>query len=94
MDLVFPNRWIGRDGPILWPPRSPDLTPLDFFLWGYLKDKVFRSGFPASLLEMQNRITENCLLVDGEMIGRVWKSFEERIYVCMSEEGKQFEHIL
>jgi len=31
---TFPNRWIGRDGPIPWPPRSPDITPLDFILWG------------------------------------------------------------
>ncbi|EFN66426.1 hypothetical protein EAG_01870, partial [Camponotus floridanus] len=29
----FPGRWIGRYGPIRWPPRSPDLNPLDFFLW-------------------------------------------------------------
>ena len=34
----FPGRWIGRDGPTPWPPRSPDLTPLDFFLWGYVKN--------------------------------------------------------
>ena len=33
----FPERWIGRGGPISWPPRSPDLTPLDFFFWGYVK---------------------------------------------------------
>jgi hypothetical protein len=26
--------------PLAWPPRSPDITPLDFFLWGYVKDKV------------------------------------------------------
>ena len=31
-DAAFPNRWIGRDGPAPWPPRSPDITPLDFFL--------------------------------------------------------------
>ena len=30
---VFDERWIGRGGPISWAPRSPDLTPLDFFLW-------------------------------------------------------------
>ena len=29
---TFPDRWIGRDGPILWPPCFPDITPLDFFL--------------------------------------------------------------
>ena len=34
LDATFPNKWIGRDGPTLWPPRSPDITPtLDFFLW-------------------------------------------------------------
>ena len=41
LNATFPNRWIGRDGPNCWPPRSPDLTPLDFFLWGYVKDRVF-----------------------------------------------------
>jgi len=30
----FPNKWIGRGGPINWPPRSPDYTPLDFCIWG------------------------------------------------------------
>lgn len=33
----FPGRWIGRRGPMEWPARSPDLTPLDFFLWEHLK---------------------------------------------------------
>ena len=33
-------RWIGQDGPVPWPPRSPDLNPLDFCLWGYLKSEV------------------------------------------------------
>ena len=32
LNETFPDRWIGRDGPIPWPPRSPDLTQLDFFL--------------------------------------------------------------
>ena len=32
LDKTFPGRWIGRGGPIRWAPRSPDLTPLDFFL--------------------------------------------------------------
>ena len=30
----FNGRWIGRGGPISWAPRSPDLTPLDFFFYG------------------------------------------------------------
>ena len=30
LNTRFPGRWIGRAAPIAWPPRSPDLTPLDF----------------------------------------------------------------
>lgn len=37
----FGNKWIGRGGPIQWPPRSPDLTPLDFYLWGEIKRLVY-----------------------------------------------------
>jgi hypothetical protein len=33
----FPNRWIGRGGAQNWPPKSPDLNPLDYHVWGYLK---------------------------------------------------------
>ena len=40
---TFPERWVGRDGPIPWPPRSPDITPLDFFVWGYVKGIVYQT---------------------------------------------------
>ena len=39
LNNVFPNRWIGRGGPVQWPPRSPDLTHMDFFICG--GDQVF-----------------------------------------------------
>jgi hypothetical protein len=39
---TFPNRWISRGSTINWPPRSRDLTPLDFCLWGWMKSEVYR----------------------------------------------------
>ena len=42
LDETFTNRWIDRSGTIEWPPRLPDLTPLDFF-WGYLKKRVYQN---------------------------------------------------
>ena len=36
----FGERVISRNGPVKWPPRSWDLTPLDFFLWGHIKSLV------------------------------------------------------
>jgi len=41
LNQIFPNRWIGTNGVVSWPARSPDLMSLDFFLWGYLKTAVY-----------------------------------------------------
>jgi hypothetical protein len=41
LNRMYPNRWIRRGGPRHWPARSPDLNPLDFFLWGYVKNVVY-----------------------------------------------------
>ena len=37
LNQIFPNKWIGSNGPVEWAPRSPDLTPLDFFPTGLPK---------------------------------------------------------
>jgi len=39
----FPNRWLGRGGPIPWPPRSSYRTPLDYYLWGHMKTFVYET---------------------------------------------------
>ena len=41
LDQNYRNKWIGQGGHLQWPPRSPDLTPLNFFLWGVIKDYVY-----------------------------------------------------
>jgi hypothetical protein len=53
----FPGWWIGRAVPIAGPPRSTDLTPLDFFLWGFINDRVIVPSLPANFVELQTRIT-------------------------------------
>jgi len=64
--------WIRRGGTIAWPPRSPDLTPLYFSAWGYVKDKVFVPPLPASLDEQRARMTEALATIDADMIHRIW----------------------
>jgi hypothetical protein len=49
----------------------PDLTPLDFCVWGYIEDKVFVSPLPASLEELQAWITEAVVAIDADMIHRI-----------------------
>jgi hypothetical protein len=48
--FLFPQRVISHFGDVPWPPRSPDLTAPDFFIWGYLKSKAC-SGRTDSTVE-------------------------------------------
>ena len=74
LDRFYPRQWIGRRGPIEWPPRSPDLTPLDFFLWGYIKSIVYKTK-PASLQELWQRIIEACRNIPREIFQKARKEF-------------------
>jgi hypothetical protein len=67
----FPGRWIGRGGPINWTPRSPDLTPMDFFFWGYIKDIVY-SERVEYLPDLHRRITAAIAAVPVDVLSRVW----------------------
>ena len=51
----FPNRWVGHGGPVAWPPRSPVLTPLDYYLWGHMKTLVYETKV-KSRAALHNRI--------------------------------------
>ena len=77
LDATHPNKWIGRQGSVEFPARSPDLTPMDFFLWGYLKDKVYVAK-PATIDDLKNKIRRQCLAIPNEMFGQCC-----RIHCCM-----------
>jgi len=53
---LLPQWVISCLGDVPWPPRSPDLTAPDFFLWGYLKSKVY-SNHPTDLNCTQRKHT-------------------------------------
>ena len=72
-----------------WPPRSPDLTPCDFFLWGFVKDTVF----VPPLQDLRNRITAAVALVDRDMLTRVWNEMDYRIDVCRITKGGYIKHL-
>ncbi|GBN88492.1 hypothetical protein AVEN_94996-1 [Araneus ventricosus] len=43
LNATYPTRWIGRGGPVAWPPRSPDLKPLDIFFWWDMESFVYET---------------------------------------------------
>ena len=77
MDATFPNRWIGRDGPTPWPPRSPDITSLDFFLWGHVKDRVFSTPVP-DITNLKARITDAFAPITEDMLENTWREIDYR----------------
>ena len=79
LDEVVLNRWIGRGGPTSWPARSPDLTPLDFFLWGAIKERVYCTKV---------RSRKECMekLEDAfKFYSSTRKKFEEQLQVWLIE---------
>ncbi|GBM37564.1 hypothetical protein AVEN_227963-1 [Araneus ventricosus] len=68
-DEKFPRCWIGRGDPIPWSPRSPDVAPLDFFSWGYVKNIVYQSPI-RDTDELKSRITAATQTVDSAMLHR------------------------
>ncbi|KAJ4437507.1 hypothetical protein ANN_17652 [Periplaneta americana] len=54
---MFGDRVFSRHFPIMWPPRSPDFNPADFWLWGYLKERVILTH-PTTLLQLKDAISQ------------------------------------
>ena len=83
---TFPERWIGRGGPIPWPPRFPDITPLDFFLRGYARDIVYRTEV-RYIGDLQQRIIEALDTVTVDMLARTWLEIEHRLDILRATDG-------
>ena len=52
---LFGNQVVALNHAVEWPPRSPDMTPCDFFLWGYIKSRVYETP-PTSIQDLRNNI--------------------------------------
>lgn len=87
------TNWIGFGGRIKWPARSPDLTPLDFFFWGYLRSQIYRTR-PKTIEELLNRITNSVETITDDMLDRVRDNIEQRILLCQVAQGDHFEQFL
>ena len=84
------DRIISRN---LWPPRSPDLTTPDFFLWGYLKDRVYATR-PQTLDDLKHNITQEIQAIDNRVLQRVASNMERRVELCLMQDGGHFQHLL
>nr|CAH7764637.1 unnamed protein product [Callosobruchus chinensis] len=91
----FGEKWIGRGGPHLWPVRSPDLNPIDFFLWGYMKSLVY-DAIVESEEELIGRIHAAAANIqsDSTLFCRTRYSMHKRCRQCIQVNGQHFEQLL
>lgn len=93
LDETFPDKWIGRRGAIEWPARSPDMTPLDFFLWGHIKNVVYKNR-PQNIEELQERIRHEISTIPPNTLLDSLQNFVQRIHYCQEVNGEHFEHLI
>lgn len=89
----FGGRWMGTRGPIAWPPRSPDLTPLDFFLWGYVKEQVYVRTY-ENVDELRESVIQAFRTIPRGILRKAVNSTVRRSYLCLENGGQLFEQLL
>jgi hypothetical protein len=73
--------------------QSPDLTACDFFLWGYIKDRVYVPPMPRDLPQLRQRIVEAVATIDHQMLQHVWQELDYRIDICHVTKGGHIEQL-
>ena len=91
----FPNRWLGRGGPIPWTPMSPDLTPLDFYLWGHMQTLIYETKVD-SRAALRDRIFAAAEHIRNHPnnISSATQSLLMRAENCIADGGGHFEQLL
>lgn len=104
----FNGRWFGNHGEnhgaINWPPRSPDLSMLDFAVWGFVKGRVFREPLPhadmgllrlariqAQLDALEARVRAAFLEITPAMRDNVVAEYEHRLTHLLLVDGQYIE---
>ena len=75
------------------PPRCPDATPCDFFIWGYVKDQVYVPPLPASIPELKVRIRIATETITADILQTVLNELDYRVDFCRITKGAHIEHL-
>ncbi|GFV61957.1 uncharacterized protein TNCV_4107611 [Trichonephila clavipes] len=86
---TFGDRLISRFGPVNWPPRSCDLTPLDYFLWGYVKSLVYADK-PQTL----DHLEDNIRRVIADIRPQMLENWTSRLVYIQASRGSPIPEII
>ncbi|GBM05016.1 hypothetical protein AVEN_121289-1 [Araneus ventricosus] len=85
-----PNGGLSGDAVMAWPPRSPYITPLDFYLWGYVKQHEYRERI-NDINPLKQRITYVIHSVTPDVLTHVWEELDYRLDVFWATNGAHLE---
>ena len=88
------NQVISRGCSTNRPARSPDLTPMDYWLWGTLKARVFHHDPPTSIPQLRQRVIEECERFAPDEFSNAVGDLTHRIDKMTEVQGQNFEHFL
>ena len=78
---MIPGHLISRFGDVPWPPRCPDLSTCDFFLWGYLKSRVYTHK-PRTLNCLKEPIRLEIRPIDRQLLAGVMDDFKKGLKIA------------
>ncbi|GFU70767.1 transposable element Tc3 transposase [Trichonephila clavipes] len=90
---AFGDRLISRFGPVNWPPRPCDLTPLDYFLWGYVKSSVYVDE-PQTLDHLEDNIRRVIADIRPQMLEKVIENWTSRLDYSRASRGSHMPEII
>ncbi|GFX58574.1 DUF4817 domain-containing protein [Trichonephila clavipes] len=90
---TFGDRLISRFGPVNWPPRSCDLTPLDYFLWSYVKSLVYADK-PQTLDHLEDNIRRVIADIRPQMLEKVIENWTSRLDYIRASRGSPISEII
>jgi len=88
---TFDRRLVSYGCPIAWPPKSQDLTPLDYFLWDYLKNRLKNYPDMKTDVELREKLVHEIENIDPKLLEATIIEFPIRLEKCIEANGKRFE---
>lgn len=93
VQLLFNQQTIGARLTHDWPARSPDLTPMDFFFWGWMKDRVYEKLPLNNRQQLRQAVKDVVASIDPQFCENACRSVKRRAFQMLNAQGGHFEHL-
>jgi hypothetical protein len=87
----FPDRFACGQN---WPPNSPDFNPRDYFIWGFIKAKIFPKKKSQTIMELRAPIIQACNEITEDICRRVTNNITVRAEEVARRNGGHIEHLI